>query len=133
MLDTYLVPPKTVVSAKGDGSVTELGPVTSRVLLLELEISGVVEQEALEVAIYGGLNDAGLGKAPIVTMPQRFHAGVYPFLLDLEAMPEIALLRAHWEVSRWGRGSETPWFEFGVRVREVPPDVLREREGRPGR
>jgi len=35
-------------------------------------------------------------------------------------------VRAHWEASRWGRGTETPMFEFGVTIKEVPPDVLRE-------
>jgi hypothetical protein len=29
-------------------------------------------------------------------------------------------------VARWGRGVETPMFEFGVRLKEVPADVLRE-------
>jgi hypothetical protein len=35
-------------------------------------------------------------------------------------------VRAHWEVARWGRGVETPMFEFGLRMKEIPADVLRE-------
>jgi len=29
-------------------------------------------------------------------------------------------------VGRWGRGTETPMFEFNVRIKEVPADILQE-------
>jgi len=38
----------------------------------------------------------------------------------------VKFVRAHWDVARWGRGTETPMFEFGVNIREIPPEVLRE-------
>jgi hypothetical protein len=38
----------------------------------------------------------------------------------------VKFVRAHWEVARWGRGVETPMFEFGVTLKEIPADVLRE-------
>ena len=41
-------------------------------------------------------------------------------------MPDVKFVRAHWEVARWGRGAETPMFEFDVRLKEVPADVLKE-------
>jgi hypothetical protein len=47
-------------------------------------------------------------------------------LLDLSKHPEAKFVRAHWEVARWGRGTETPMFEFGLRMKEIPPEVLRE-------
>lgn len=47
-------------------------------------------------------------------------------LLDLTARPEVKFLRAHWEVARWGRGTETPMFKFAVSIREVPPEILKE-------
>jgi hypothetical protein len=46
-------------------------------------------------------------------------------LLDLTAHPEVKFLRAHWEVARWGRGTEIPMFKFGVSIREVPGDILK--------
>ena len=51
---------------------------------------------------------------PIVTFPQKFYCGQSPMLLDLTAHPELKFVRAHWEVARWGRGVETPMFEFGL-------------------
>jgi hypothetical protein len=47
-------------------------------------------------------------------------------LLDLTAHPDVKFVRAHWEVARWGRGVETPMFEFGVNLKEIPPEILRE-------
>jgi hypothetical protein len=47
-------------------------------------------------------------------------------LLDLRAHPDVKFVRAHWEVARWGRGTETPMFEFSVRLKEVPAEILRE-------
>jgi hypothetical protein len=130
MLDTYLVPQKTAVTAKGDGTTVDIGLAQNRVFLLQLEITGVVEQESIEVSLYGGPDEAGIGKAPVAILPQRFYAETYPFLLNLQERPEIKVVRAHWEANRWGRGPETPWFEFGLRITEVAPELLREREAK---
>ena len=50
MIDTFLVPEKTVVSAKGDGAPVDVSGAASRVFLLTLSISNIVEQEALDVS-----------------------------------------------------------------------------------
>lgn len=126
MIDTFLAAEKTVVSAKGDGSAVEVSSATNRVFLLTLEITQIIEQESLEVSIYGSADGAAWGAKPIVSFPQKFYRGQSPLLLDLTSHPDVKFVRAHWEVARWGRGSETPMFEFGVRLKEVPADVLRE-------
>jgi len=40
--------------------------------------------------------------------------------------PQVKFVRAHWEVARWGRGTETPMFEFCVTMKEVPANILKE-------
>ena len=62
----------------------------------------------------------------MISYPQEFYRGEYPLLLDLTAHPNVQFARAHWEVARWGRGTETPMFEFGVSLREVPANILKE-------
>jgi hypothetical protein len=126
MIDTVLVAEKTVVSAKGDGPTVEVSGAASRVFLLTLEITQIIEQESLEVSVYGSTDGAAWGAKPIVSFPQKFYCGQSPLLLDLTAHPDVKFVRAHWEVARWGRGMETPMFEFGVRLKEIPPQVLRE-------
>ena len=126
MIDNFLVPEKTVVNAKGDGPVVEVRGAANRVFLLSLNITGIVEQESLDVSIQGSADGANWGPKPVTNFPQKFYQARHPVLLDLTGHPEVKFLRAHWEVSRWGRGSETPMFEFDVTIKQVPTEILRE-------
>jgi hypothetical protein len=126
MIDTFLVPEKTVVNAKGDGAAIDVGGTANLVFLLNLNITNIVEQESLDVSIYGSADGTAWGSKPLTNFPQKFYRGQHPLLLDLSAQPNIKFLRAHWEVGRWGRGSETPMFEFSVSLKEVPTGILKE-------
>jgi hypothetical protein len=126
MIDTELITAKTVVSAKGDGPAVDVSGGAGRVFLVTLDITEIIEQESLDVSIYGSADGAAWGAKAIVAFPQKFYRGEAPLLLDLTAHPEVKFVRAHWEVARWGRGVETPMFEFGVRLKEIPAEVLRE-------
>lgn len=126
MIDTVLVPAKTVVNAKGDGAAVDVSSASHRVFLLTLDITNIVEQESLDVSVYGSADGATWQPKSIVAFPQKFYRGQQPLLLDLTQHPEVKFVRAHWEASRWGRGTETPMFEFGVTLKEVPIEVLRE-------
>ena len=128
MVDTFLVPDKTTVTAKGDGPAVDIGGASNRVFLLTLNITNVVEQESLDVSIHTSADAAAWSPKPLTSFPQKFYRGPHPVLLDLTSQPDVKFLRAHWEVSRWGRGSETPMFEFHITMKEVPPDVLKEAE-----
>jgi hypothetical protein len=98
----------------------------SRVFLLTLDITKIIEQESLDVAVYGSADGTTWSPKPIVAFPQKFYCEESPLLLDLSAHPEAKFVRAHWDVGRWGRGTETPMFEFSLRMKEVPADILRE-------
>lgn len=126
MLEAFLVPEKTVVSAKGDGSVCDVSSAVNRVFLLTLTISRIIEQESLEIMIHGSADGAAWDPKPVASFPQQFYCGEYPSLLDLSGHPNVKFVRAHWEVARWGRGTETPMFEFALHLKEIPPDILRE-------
>jgi hypothetical protein len=126
MLEVFLVPQNTVVTAKGDGAALDLGAARHRVFLLTLGITNIVEQEALDVGIYGSADGTAWSAKPIVSFPQKFYRGEQPLLLDLTDHPDVRFVRAHWEVLRWGRGPEAPMFEFGVELREVSPEILSE-------
>lgn len=130
MMEAFLVPEKTAVSAKGDGPALELKPTQGRVFLLTLAITDIIEQESLDVSIIASADGVTWDAKPAVAFPQRFYRGETPLLLDLTARPEVKFIRAHWEVNRWGRGAETPMFEFSVALREVPAEVLQEAAGR---
>ncbi len=126
MIDTVLVDDKTVVNGKGDGPAVDLGAATGRVFLLTLEITKIIEQESLDLGVLGSADGATWGAKPLVSYPQKFYCGQSPLLLDLTPHPDVKFVRAHWEPARWGRGVETPMFEFGVRLKEIPAEILRQ-------
>ena len=126
MLDTFLVPEKTVVNAKGDGPSVEVSAASHRVLLASLHITNIIEQESLDVSIYGSADGTAWTPKPLASFPQKFYRGQHPLLVDLTQHSDVKALRAHWETNRWGRGTETPMFEFHVTLKEVSPEVLRE-------
>jgi len=130
MFETFLVPEKTAVTTKGDGPLVDISVAQNRVFLLQFDITGVVEQESLDLSIFGGADEAGLGKTALMSFPQSFYRGQQTVLLDLRERPDVKVLRAHWEVNRWGRGPETAWFELCLKATEVAPELLRERDQR---
>jgi hypothetical protein len=121
-----LVPPQTVVSAKGDGASVDVSGATGRVFLVTLSITKIIEQESLDVGIFGSADGSTWSAKSVAAFSQKFYCEESPLLLDLTAHPDVKFVRAHWEVARWGRGTETPMFEFAVTMREVPADILRE-------
>ncbi len=126
MTEIALVPANTAVTAKGDGAAIDVSGTSNRVFLVTLNITKIIEQESLDVSIYGSADGATWDAKSITAFPQLFYAGETPLLLDLSATPSVKYVRAHWEVARWGRGTETPMFEFGVTMKEVPADILKE-------
>lgn len=130
MMEAFLVPEKTAVSAKGDGATLELKPAQGRIFLLTLAITDIIEQESLDVSVFVSPDGAAWEPKPVAAFPQKFYRGETPMLLDLTTRQEVKFVRAHWEVNRWGRGTETPMFEFSVALKEVPAEILHEAAGR---
>lgn len=124
--ELILVPANTHVTAKGDGTAVDVSGATNRIFLVTLAITKIIEQESLDLSIYGSGDGATWTAKSITAFPQKFYTGEAPLLLDLSAQPDVNFVRAHWEVARWGRGTETPMFEFGVTMRAVPPEILKE-------
>jgi hypothetical protein len=127
MMEAFLVPDRTVATAKGEGPALDLSAASTRVFLLQLGITDIIEQEAIDVGIHAS-NDGSVFEAkPIAAFPQKFYRGETPLLLDLSGRPGVKAIRAQWDVNRWGRGTETPMFEFCVTLREVPEEIVAER------
>ena len=121
-----LVPENSTVTSKGDGTPVDVSSARSRVFLVTLSITKIIEQESLDVSIFGSADGVAWDAKSLAAFPQKFYTGETPLLVDLTAHPQVQFVRAHWEVARWGRGVETPMFEFGVTLKEVPAEILRE-------
>jgi len=117
----YLLPPETVVETSGTGARYELGPLAGKPVLIVLRIDDIVEQESLEVSVWGSTDGADWGAHPLFAFPQKFYCGVTPAALYLGQRPEIRFLEARWDVNRWGRGYPRPYFKFGIEIQELTP------------
>ena len=126
MFDVFLVQPHTAITAKGDSASLDVSETNNRVFLLTLSISSVVEHEAIEVSVFTSADGTTWEAKPIASLPQKFYVGEYPLLVDLSAVPDMKFVRAHWEVTRWGRGANALKFEVGLRLREVSQEALLE-------
>ncbi len=124
--ESILVPLGTVVTAKGDGPAVDVSNTSTRVFLATLTISKIIEQESLDVSVFSSADGTTWEPKSIAAFRQEFYTGETPLLVDLREHPNVKYVRAHWEVARWGRGTETPMFEFGVTLKEVPAEIVRE-------
>jgi len=128
MLDAFVVPPNTIISSKGDSDVVDITTAAHRVFLLTLSITSTVEHESIDVTLLSSADGAAWDPKPVASLPQKFYAGEYPLLVDLSASTDARFVRAHWEVTRWGRGPTTPRFEVALRLREVSKEAWQEAQ-----
>ena len=117
MYNAFLVP-ETTVEANGESDPIALGAGAGKALLLTLAITRIVEQESLDVSIWGSADGTQWSAKPLAAFPQKFYEGVYQVFLDLGAHPEVQWLKAKWAVNRWGVGQLTPRFSFLVQIQE---------------
>jgi hypothetical protein len=125
MFDIFLVPEKTILTAKGDSEPLDVSAASNPIFLLTLSIFEVIEQESIEVSLFTSADGATWETKPVAAFPQSFYVGSYPLLVDLSGSG-AKFVRAHWEVNRWGRGVTTPKFEIGLRIREVAREAFLE-------
>lgn len=119
--------PETLVRENGTSKEFPLGDAQGKVLALTLGITRIIEQESLDVSIYGSPNGIDWSPKPLLSFPQKFYCGTYTIPLDLRDNPDVQFLRAQWKVNRWGRGDSKPLFEFYVFAEEAPVAVAATR------
>jgi len=116
-----LIAAGTRLQANGDGAAADISGSATRTFLCRLRITEQIEQESLDVAIWGSPDGENWGTKPLLKMPQGFYQGESKLVLDVTLRPEIHYIRARWELNRWGRVAPTPMFVAGLRLEEIPP------------
>ena len=117
MLPQFLLPETTVREA-GSGADLDLGQPQEGALVLTLGITRIIEQESIDVSIWGSTDGQDWGAKPLVSFPQKFYCGTYQMLLDLSERP-VKFLRAKWQVNRWGKGDLKPLFTMYLFVQAI--------------
>ena len=123
MLPNFLLPDQ-VVRQNGSGPAIELGDQVGGVVAITLGVNRIIEQESLDVSIWGSSDGQAWGDKPIAAFPQKFYCGTYSMLLDLTEQSDVRFLRVDWKMNRWGRGEPTPLFGLYVFAEAVKQGVL---------
>ncbi len=109
MLPEFLLT-ETTVREGGAGADIALGDQQGETLVLTLGITRIIEQESIDISIWGSADGNDWGTRPLATFPQKFYCGTYQIIADLSDHADIRFLRAKWAVNRWGKGSPKPLF-----------------------
>jgi hypothetical protein len=102
----------------GVGPAVALDEYGSKLLVVTLDITNVVERTGLAVSVWGSPDQVEWGAKPLLTFRQRQYCGVYSVLLNLAMHTETRYLRVQWSMHRWGRTQRVPLFGFEVFVEE---------------
>ena len=84
-----------------------------------------IEQESVDVSVWGSADGENWGTQPLLKLPQQFYRGETRAVLELSFAPEVIFIRAAWELNRWGRVAPTPMFVLGLQLTEVPAMPIR--------
>lgn len=115
-----LIQANTRMESNGDGASLDISASATRTFLCLLTVGDQLEQESLDVSIYGSADGEKWTPKPLLKLPQQFYRGHTKMVLDLSLRPEIKFIRARWELNRWGRGAPLPMFVAGLELTEVP-------------
>jgi hypothetical protein len=107
-------------SRKGDGAgpIVALDEYCSKLLVVTLGITDIVERAGLTVSVWGSEEQTDWGSKPLVTFRQRQYCGVYSVLLNMAMHTDIRYLRVQWNMKGWGKGDRPLLFGFEVFLEE---------------
>src|SRR6266702_6537164 len=114
------IPFDTRVEENGEGEKVDVSASSTRTFFCIMVISDQIEQESIDVSIWGSADGENWGTHSILKLPQSFYRGETRAVLDLTLVPEINFIRAGWDLNRWGRVAPLPMFVLGLRVMEIP-------------
>ena len=109
--------PENVARQDGFGADCALGSDRGKPLLLTLGITRTMEQESLEISVWGSSDKRDWKLLQV--FPQKFYCGTYSLVLELADHPEVRYLRASWKMNRWGQGDSVPLFGFYLTAQEA--------------
>jgi len=115
-----LIPQGTLVQESGHGAAVEIRSCATRTFFCVLTVSDQIEQESVDVSIWGSADGENWGTHPVLKLPQQFYRGETRAALELTLVPNIQFIRAGWDLNRWGRVAPLPMFVLGLHLAEIP-------------
>jgi hypothetical protein len=120
-----LIPNDTLVKENGFGAAVDIRTSQTRTFFCVMNVTDQIEQESVDVSIWGSTDGQNWGTHPVLKLPQQFYRAETRAVLDLTLVPEINFVRGGWDLNRWGRVAPLPMFVLGLRVTEIPAMPVR--------
>src|ERR1700693_1236152 len=95
-LELALIPANSRLESTADGPSLPIADSESRTFFCTLTVSDQIEQESLDVSIWGSSDGQNFGKRPILKFPQQFYCGTTKLVLDVSLRPDVKFLRARY-------------------------------------
>ncbi|HET9399446.1 MAG TPA: hypothetical protein VFO34_00715 [Candidatus Acidoferrales bacterium] len=128
-MDLILVPSGTKVEENGSGEKFDISGSATRTFLVTMHVQDQIEQESIDLSVWGSADGENWGAKPLLILPQQFYRGQTQLVLDISMRPEVKFIRAHWDLNRWGRVAPAPMFVIAADAREIP--AMPKRHGVP--
>ena len=109
--------PEIVAREDGVSDEIALGNSSGKPLLLTLGITRILEQESLDVSIWGSADKENWRQ--IAAYPQKFYCGTYLLMVDLSREKHVRYLRVQWRMGSWGESDPKPVAGFYVSAEEL--------------
>ena len=119
-MELDLIPLNTLVEESGNGEAVDITASATRTFFCTMVVTDQIEQESLDVSIWGSADGENWGTQPLLKLPQVFYRGETRAVLELSFHPEVKFIRPRWDLNRWGRVAPTPMFRVGLHLLEVP-------------
>jgi hypothetical protein len=110
MLPDFLVE-EMIVRESGESAVFDVGQYSHNTLALRFCITHAVEQQSIELEIYGSKDGERWDARPLLSLPAKCYCGDYHATLPPSGARH---LKAVWRVKRWARSGQRPYFRFYV-------------------
>jgi len=117
MLRDFVLP-ESIAQSDGIGPEIDVARKRGKLLVLTLGITRILEQESLEVSVWGSSDGQDWGSKPLAKFPPKFYCGMYSMLLNMASRSDVRFLRAEWKMSRWSKRESRPMFGFYVFAEE---------------
>src|SRR5690242_7499706 len=115
-----LIANDTLLKENGVTAAVDIRASHTRTFFCVMNITEQIEQESVDVSIWGSADGETWGAQPILKLPQQFYRGETRAVLDLTFVPEVNFIRAAWDLNRWGRVAPLPMFVLGLHLKEIP-------------
>lgn len=115
-----LIPPGTLLQENGHGEPVDIRASSTRTFYCTMVVREQIEQESVDVSIWGSADGENWGTQPLLKVPQQFYRGETRAVLELTLVPEVNFIRAGWDLNRWGRVAPSPMFVLGLHLTEIP-------------